>query len=76
MEVFDTDEWETVVDPMPAHETPREMVKRMTGHDFDILEYLKWEHVREDPAIQKWLAHLINVLGKPQVKLQRKRNCL
>ncbi len=72
--MFPLDEFEIVSIPVPENETPREMVQRMTGHDFPNLGYCTWEYIREYEPMQKWLTRVLAILGKPQVIAVKKKN--
>jgi hypothetical protein len=70
--MYSLDDFEIVHTPVPENETPRQMLLRMTGHDFDTLETCTWEFVREYPPMRKWMEDVLARLSKPQIILKQK----
>ena len=68
------EDFELLPMPVPANETPREFLLRMTGHDFTSLEACSWEYVREYLPMQEWITHVIARLGRPQIILKQRTN--
>lgn len=59
--------------PIPANETPREFLLRMTGNDFSYLEGFSWNELKE-AGMMRIINHMIDISTHPPILMTRKRS--
>ncbi len=60
-----------IVSP-PENETPRELVKRVTGNDVQVLEGVSWDALREH-GLTDIIANYIMKHSKPSIMIKPKK---